>query len=675
MADEARPANAITGDVAGQAVQAGAIHGDVHFYQQITDTTGPVVPRQLLTPPSNFANRGAELSTLDKLLAGNRSKVIVLKGPGGVGKTALALYWLDRLAGQFPDGQLYADLTLSDGEPVLVDDVLGQFLRALGVAPHRVPAGLAERAALYRSVTSGLRLAVLLDDAVSAAQVRVLLPASTGAVVVTSRRALPGLVATGALSLPIDPLDEQAALDLLAGSIGTARVHEEATPARQLVDLCAGLPLALCVAGARVALRPRRPLTRLVDELNDERRRLDALSVSDDLSVRTTFDLAYAGLSPAQQRVYRAMGTHPGVLFGPEVVAAATGASAESLIEELVDASLVEEVADDRYRLHDLVRVHARDQAGAAERAEFLRLIVGWYLHATRAAAALVMPARAVLPADTEGTLPDGLDDVESALDWQERNRVTLIEVIGAAAGAGLAHEAYLLADALQTLFIVHRHDRDVVTVGQIVLDHLDDPVAVARMRKRVARAQAALGDEHSALAQATEMLNTARQQHDRRAEANALRSLALLHARFGRYAAAVAEFEAALAIQRDLGRDRGRALSLIDLGLTLLELDRFAEAVDRLTEARHAFAQLPATDDYNEARADAALGAALAGTGSFGQARRLLADALRRFTAQHADHQTARTHRWLADLARRTGDENAAREHTEAADRLSAAE
>jgi tetratricopeptide (TPR) repeat protein len=670
VADQARPANAITGDVSGQAVQAGTIHGDVHFHQPPADA-GAVVPRQLLTPPSNFANRAIELSTLDKMLSGRGPAVVVLKGPGGVGKTALALHWLDRLAGTFPDGQLYADLTLSDGEPVLVDDILGQFLRALGVAPHRVPAGLAERAALYRSVTAGLRLAVLLDDAVSAGQVRVLLPASRGAVVVTSRRALAGLLAAGALSLPIDPLDEQSALDLLGGSIGTARVDEEAVPARQLVGLCAGLPLALCVAGARVALRPRRPLTRLVAELVDERRRLDALSVSDDLSVRTTFDLAYAGLSAGQQRVYRAMGVHPGVRFGPEVIAAATGSSAEQLIEELVDASLVEEVADGRYRLHDLVRVHARDQADHVERTEFLRRIVGWYLHATRAAAALVMPARAVLTADTDGTLPDGLDDLASALAWLETNRPTLIEVIRAAVDAQRSHEAYLLADALQTLFIVHRHDRDVVTVGEAVLERLDDPVAVTRMRKRVARAYAVLGDEQRALAHATDLLSTARHRHDRRGEANALRSLALLHARFDQRTAAVAEYEAALVILRDLGQDRARALSLVDLGLTLLELDRCADAADRLTEARHAFGQLDAPDEFNEARADAALGAALAGTGSLAPARLLLADALRRFTAQHADHETARTHRWLADLARRVGDEEAACEHTEAAARL----
>ncbi|HJP73875.1 MAG TPA: NB-ARC domain-containing protein [Pseudonocardiaceae bacterium] len=667
MTESARSANAISGEISGQAVQAGIINGDIHFHQHAAGL-GHVIPRQLPPPPANFANRSRELSTLEDSVADGALSVILLKGPGGVGKTALALHWLGRSAERFPDGQLYADLTMSNGEPVLVDDVLGQFLRALGLAPQRVPTGLAERAALYRSVTARTRLALLLDNAISAAQVRVLLPASTGAVVVTSRYALPGLLAAGAISLAVDPLDDNAALDLLGGSIGPARVDEEPAPARQLVDLCAGLPLALCIAGARVALRPRRPLARLVAELVDEHRRLDALSVFDDLSVRGTFDLAYADLTPEQQQVYRAMGAHPGQLFDAGVIAAATGAPAERVIEELVDASLVEELADGRYRLHDLVRVHARDQSGQHERAAMVHRMIRWYLDATRAAAAVIMPARPALDFElAENTFPD----MSSALTWLEDNRPTLIEAIRAAVDAHLFREAYLLADAMQPLFIVHRHDRDVVVVGELVLpaiESLGEAAGYAEMRKRVARAYAVLGDQPRSLALATDMLAAARTEHDRRAEASALRSLALLHARFGERAEAVAEHEAAVEILRELGQDRARALSLIDLGLTLLELGRPFQAADRLTEARHAFSRLTATDEFNEARADAALGAALAGTGSVFEARALLADALRRFMAQQADHETARTHRWIADLARYTGDPTTADRHTAAA-------
>jgi tetratricopeptide (TPR) repeat protein len=307
-----------------------------------------------------------------------------------------------------------------------------------------------------------------------------------------------------------------------------------------------------------------------------------------------------------------------------------------------------------------------------------VRRIIRWYLYVTRAAAAVVMPARTMIEADidmADAALPEGIDNVGSALEWLERNRSTLVEVIHAAVDARLVREAYLLADAVQPLFIVHKHDRDVVVVGELVLpaiESLNDQAALTELRKRVARAYAVLGDQPRALAHATQMLTTAREQHDRRAEASALRSLALLHARFGRPVESVAEHEAVVAILRDLGQDRALALSLIDLGLTLLELDRRAEAADGLTEARHIFGGLGAPDEFNEARADAALGAALLGTGSLDEARSLLADALRRFAAQHADHETARTHRWLADLAHRIGDDTAARYHSNAADELS---
>ncbi|HEX3782583.1 MAG TPA: NB-ARC domain-containing protein [Pseudonocardiaceae bacterium] len=661
--------------MSGQAVQAGAIHGDVYFQQQVTDRP-QVIPRQLLRPPANFANRHRELSALDDMLAiaDGGPRIAVLKGPGGVGKTALALHWLSGLPHRFPDGQLFAELTLPTGEPVLVDDVLGQFLRALGVAPKRVPTGLAERAALYRSMTSQARLAVLLDNAMTAAQVRVLLPASAGAVVVTSRRSLAGLLVGDALSVRVDPLDEEAGLALLAGSIGAERISAEDATARQLVDLCAGLPLALRVAGARVVSRPRRPLTRLVDELVDERQRLDALSVPDDLSVRSTFDVAYAELSPAQQRVYRAMGVHPGIMFGAEVIAAATDASAARRIDDLADASLVEETADGRYQLHNLVRVHAQEQIDHQERAAMTLRIVRWYLYATRTAAAVAMPARRMPPSDAgpaDGALPDGLDDPVSALRWLELNRLTLIEVVRAAHEAGSAQLTYQLADALQPLFIVHHHDRDTVVVGEIALaaaETLQDWDAENNVRKRLVRAYAALGEPDRAVAGADDMLEITRRRGDRRGEASAIRRIALLQLRLGNREAAVAAFEDGLLLMNEVGRRRGAGLTLIDLGRTLAELGRFDEARARLDSAREILAALPAADEYNAARAAAALGMVLARSGAVAEAGRLLAGALRAFESYGSDYEAARTHRWLAELAYRTGDDHAAEQHQEAA-------
>ncbi|HET6504021.1 MAG TPA: hypothetical protein VFG87_25010, partial [Amycolatopsis sp.] len=141
--------NVVSGSAAGYVVQAKAVHGGVHFHAAPEQSP---IPRQLFPPPQGFTNRARELAYLNQFLG--RLSVVVLRGQGGVGKTTLALRWLDTVAARFPDGQLYADLALSTGEPVAPEDVLGQFLRALGVPPERVPRGLAERAALYRSVTA-----------------------------------------------------------------------------------------------------------------------------------------------------------------------------------------------------------------------------------------------------------------------------------------------------------------------------------------------------------------------------------------------------------------------------------------------------------------------------------------------------------------------------------------
>lgn len=304
------------------------MHGDINLQSPIPDT-GPVIPRQLLPPPARFAGRLPELALLHELITetdGLAPTVVVLRGPGGVGKIALALRWLGDVAESFRDGNLYADLALSTGQPVAPEDVLGHFLRALGVAPQRIPSGVAERTALYRSVTARLDFVVLLDNAVSAAQAQVLLPASTNSLaVVTSRRPLLGLLAGGAHAVQVDPLDEADALELLSHTIGSQRVQAERGSAERLAGLCGGLPIALCVAAARIASRPRRSLARMIDELSDERARLDMLSAEGDLSVRATFDVAYGDLSPPLQRVYRTLGLHPGKVFGVEGAAAAIG--------------------------------------------------------------------------------------------------------------------------------------------------------------------------------------------------------------------------------------------------------------------------------------------------------------------------------------------------------------
>src|SRR6266536_654060 len=317
-----------------------------------------------LAPSPYFTDRHRELGDLDQWLLDQpdhrTNRVMMITGTAGVGKTALARRWLHSLGDRFPDGELCADLRGygADG-PKAPGEILGQFLRVLGVPSERVPGSLDEQTALYRSLTASRRMLVLLDDAASTTQVRPLLPGSSDTVVVvTSRRRLGGLLAAGAALLPLGPLREPAAVELLARFIGTKRVDAERAAARALVQLCGCLPIALSV---------------------------------EDVSVRAAFDLSYQTLPADTARLYRTVGLLPGADFNRAVVAAAADLpieEADRLLGMLVDASMLEERGEDSFGLHDLLHLHARLQAEAsdppAERQAVVRRAVAPHRHRGR---------------------------------------------------------------------------------------------------------------------------------------------------------------------------------------------------------------------------------------------------------------------------------------------------
>ncbi|MBG6137714.1 AfsR/SARP family transcriptional regulator [Longispora fulva] len=423
---------------------------------------GPsAAPRQLPSDIADFLGRSRSIGLAADVLSGAGAPavpVLAITGPGGVGKSALAVHLAHRAQADFPDGQLYADLR-GVCAPVGPAEILARFLRALGVPGPAVPDGLAERAELYRTKVAGRRILIVLDDAASEEQVMPLLPGSaSAAVLVTARGRLAGL--PGARHLALGVLDRDTALGMLARIVGVERVAAEPRAAAALVELCGGLPLALRIAGARLASRPHWRIGRLLDRLRDETRRLDELEHG-SLGIRASISLSYEGLTPPAQRLLRRLA----LLDAPDV-AGWVGAAlldigveeAEDLLELLVDAQLLEVVGGARYRFHDLIRVFARERALAEEPVdEVLGRAFGAWLGLAESAhrreyggdyTVLHGPApRWSLPAATADDL------LADPVAWFDAERAGLVCAVRQSCAHGWADLAWDLAMTSVTLF------------------------------------------------------------------------------------------------------------------------------------------------------------------------------------------------------------------------------
>lgn len=338
------------------------------------------VPAQLPHDGGALVGREAELNALDAFVAPahhrNRSVVITITGPAGIGKTALAVHWARRIAPNYPDGQLYLDLrAFTVGAAQLsAEDALSRLLRSLGHASYDAPVPVEERAALFRTLISDRRMVVVLDNAPSARLVRQLLPGATSCVVVvTSRNRLDGLVAQhSARPLTLSTLNRSAAVEVLRRGVGEDRVGAEPDSAGRLADLAGRLPFALQIAAARLAAQPQRSIAELVTELSDERHRLSALSTEDgDITVRAALDVSFEHLGARAARLFVLLGLVPGPAFTLHLAAALAGtvpAEVRGPLNELLAAHLLTETHPGRYALHDLVRLHAVDAAEAGLR-------------------------------------------------------------------------------------------------------------------------------------------------------------------------------------------------------------------------------------------------------------------------------------------------------------------
>lgn len=665
--------NEVSGHVAGSSVQAGAIHGGVHFHHA-SSPTAPV-PRQLLTPSPHFTNRESELATLGRLLTATRPVFAILSGPGGVGKTALALRWADQIRTRYPDGQLYVNLAgFSDHDPLDPGEVLGSFLRALGVPPQRVPLDLMEQSALYRSLTAGRSLLALLDNAFSAAQVRTLLPTlATSAVLVTSRSRLTGLLADGALLVEVGPLTAQDAVSLLGRVAGEERVARERDRAEHLIGLCGGLPIAVCLTAARLAARPRMSLSRALRDFTDAERRLRTLSIGDGFSVRHLFDASYRVLEAPAAALYRRLSLHPGQDFSFDLANAVAdstvadpASSPDDPLGQLVEANLLEELPEDRFRFHDLLRLHARERARTDESETARRYTVlsmlEWYLTAALQADLVITPYRRRLTYTFESA-PTELpvfSDRDSALRWLDRERPNLISAGRTALDHGWPELAWHLCDVMWPLLLYRKHYRDRLEIDRRGIQAArawGNAWAEADMLKRFGLVCTSLGNYDEAETSLWSSMELCRTIEDHIGIAAAQEGLALLRVATERLEEAVDLFQELATLNRQMSQQRGVGLTLINLGKVLPRLGHPQEAVTLLSEAHEIFTGLADTDPYNGARVLIALAHAQLSAGSLAEAKEVATEAARRMRDLGSEGGEAEALETMGEIAHEYGD------------------
>ena len=668
--DPAGTRNEVGGVVFGTSLQARDIKGGLHVH--------PPVVR--LPPPRRLTGRAVDAAALD---TARESRVILLTGPPGVGKTALAVHWGHAVRDDFPDGSLFADLHgyAPDG-PASAGDVLARFLRALGVDPRQVPPDLAELTGIYRSIMIDKRMLVVLDDALTAAQVLPLLPSSPESVaVVTSRLRLGGLAAGGARIIQLGRLDAEAALELLARTMGEERILAQPHAARELVELCARLPLAICVAGARLAARTRWPVSEMVDAMAHERERLAALTMEDDIPVHSALRVSYSALPVEAARMYRLMGLFPGTNFDSAVAAATAAvarAQAKQLLGMLTDANLLDDTVGGQYRFHDLTRLHARETAEREElssaRAEAIRRMLDWLLTATADACRVVMPYRSDVAPDVRypPAEPVRFAGPSGALDWLDRELPNVI----AAARLAMSERLWLvppqLADTMWPLFVYRGRYAERLELDRLGLNAArenGDAVGVAKMLYKLGRSVMDIGQLDQAQDYFGQALDAWRDLGQRDRAAGSLRRLGFVARARTRADDAIGWFSRALAEYRELSDARHIALTLTDLGDALTEADRTDEAISALTEAASLLAN--SDDPYNQSRVMTRLGRAHARAGRLETAAAQLDQALRAMREIGSVRGEAEALLSLGDLAFQAGNRNEARIRYAAAQRL----
>ncbi|MDX3611302.1 tetratricopeptide repeat protein [Streptomyces europaeiscabiei] len=573
------------------------------------------VPRQLPADiPHQFVGRHAELDLLSGLLGTAAADAAIVtisavSGTAGIGKSTLAIRWSYLSNEKFPDGQLYANLRGFDptGEPLAPETAIRGFLDALGVSPDRMPSDTGAQAALYRTLLSGKRILLVLDNARNADQVRPLLPGSpTCKVLITSRDNLMGLVPMGARLIALDVLSDEHATALLARAIGSHRTDAEPESVAEVIEYCGRLPLALAVVAARAAERPGFALSLLADELRDTRARLDALETGDpSTSPRTVFSWSYGVLSDQAARMFRLLALAPGLDASVQAAACVAGCdlgAARIALNELTRAHMMDEVTPGRFVFHDLLRAYAVEKAEQdtipQERAAAQGRLLDFYLHTSFRAERRLYPQRDAITLEpaAAGVGPLDFDDYSQAMNWFRQEHGNLRDTLQLAADLGRDGHVWQLAWCMSTFLDRQVRWSDYADTQRAALQaarRLGDSGVQALTHRLLATAHTFLGEHPVADQHLEAALVLFVAGDDVTGQARTHFNIAMSHEKQDRFTEAAENAAQSITMYRSVGHDMGAARVLSWLGWYQALDGQFEEALISSQQALTALREL----------------------------------------------------------------------------------
>ncbi|SEH03501.1 NB-ARC domain-containing protein [Nonomuraea solani] len=584
------------------------------------------IPHQLPASIAGFSGREPEMEALDEILVQSLRHpsapvIVVISGTPGVGKTALAVEWAHRRADRFPDGQLYLDLRgFSQDPPLEPKQSLSALLHAFGVSDAEIPLAVTAQTGLYRSLLSGRRLLIVLDNASDVQQIRPLLPGTpTCVVLVTSRHGLPGLVAReGACTVKVGRMGDEAARDLVIQAIGAPRGLAEPAALDELVRLCAHLPLALRISGANLATSPFLSLADYI-ALMSEGDDLAAFQAEGDpeTGVRTAFDMSYARLSAPAQKMFRRLGLVPVTdicVSAAAALAGTTNQAARQVLDTLACAHLLDPLPGGRFAAHDLMHAYAKQLALAedteTERVDAVDRLLNWYLAHAQGASKTIMPSimHGSSPRPDVASVRYGSND--TAFAWLQDERVNLVALVKHTALQGPRPLAWYLSDLLRSAYysVFPRHDLLILAEAAIeAASREENLLAEAIAHHSLASAVWPTAQYGLCLEHSQQACSLARQGGFPLPEAAALITMSTAKYEMGDLSEAEALLRQGLAVIGPDGPRRARVNPLIKLSQILCDTGNHKEAMVCATSANKMAEQVG--DPRWQAMAASALG------------------------------------------------------------------